>query len=156
VPETRLQGHMLGIKIFVEAQTFEMSGGLSEAAFWVGLRQEIYSAMMNHQSIALPLGNCLVDRSVGPADDFGWANRAVVHCADVLNCCFGSAGVALSHWKELKDYSDQWKQSAPSSFAPIFQRRPDREQGEVFPEIWYSMACHSKFSVASRATYLKF
>ncbi len=92
MPEIRLQGHMLGIKIFVEAQSFKMSGGLGEAAFWVGLRQEIYSAMMNHESIALPLENCLVDRSVGPVDDFGWANRAVVHCADVLNCCFGPSG----------------------------------------------------------------
>ena len=72
VPESDLQGHMLGIQVFVGARDpYAMRGGLSEAAFWVGLRQEIYSAMMKHKAIALNLENCLVDRSVKPTSDFG-------------------------------------------------------------------------------------
>ena len=137
---------MLGIQVFVGARDpYAMRGGLSEAAFWVGLRQEIYSAMMKNKAITLNLENCLVDRSIEPTSDFGWANRAVVHCADVLNCCFGSRGVTLGHWESLKSYSEQWRETAPSSFAPIYYRDPNREAGEVFPEIWYSMACHSEW-----------
>jgi len=147
VPENDLQGHMLGIQVFVNARDPQSMhrGGLSEASFWVGLRQEIYSAMMAHKAIALNLSNGLVDRSLEATSDFGWANRAVVHCADVLNCCFGRDTVGLEEWRGLEEGSRGWKENAPSSFEPIFYRERDVATGESFPEIWYSMACHSMF-----------
>jgi hypothetical protein len=84
-----------------------------------------------------------VDRSISPASDFDWANRAVIHCADVLNCCFGEGGIRRKEWEGLKDDSEQWTGARPSSFTPIFRREPNRVKGEVFPEIWHSHACHS-------------
>jgi hypothetical protein len=69
----------------------------------------------------------------------------VVHCADVLNCCFGPAGVSLSHWLELKEASERWSAEKPSSFRPIYWREAERGRGDAFPEIWHSHACHSKF-----------
>ena len=145
ITETDLQGHMLGIQMFVSARdVYTMRGGLSEAAFWVGLRQEIYSAMMKHKSTQLNLENCLVDRSVEPSTDFGWANRAVVHCADVLNCCFGDLGVSIGTWTDLKKSSERWDRLKPSTFTPIYQRAPDPEKREVFPETWFCHACHSQ------------
>lgn len=138
---------MLGIQVFVNARDpLSMHrGGLSEASFWVGLRQEIYSSMMANKPISLNLSNSLVDRSLGTTTDFGWANRAVVHCADVLNCCFGRENVSLNEWRELRERSQGWKESAPTSFEPIYYRERDERRGESFPEIWYSMACHSTF-----------
>lgn len=145
VPETNSQGHLLGIQVFVSARDpYTMRGGLSEAAFWVGLRQEIYSAMMKHKSIQLNLEHCLVDRSVEPASDYAWANRAVVHCADVLNCCFGELGVSNVDWRDLKEYNEQWRETKPSAFTPVYYRNPDRAKREAFPEIWYFQACHSQ------------
>jgi hypothetical protein len=136
---------MLGIQVFFEARDpYAMRGGLSEAAFWVGLRQEIYIATIKHQSVKINLEHCLIDRSVKPASDFEWANRAVVHYADVLNCCFGAEGVALSRWMELKRYSEKWQQFKPSSFTPLYYRPEDSHKSEAFPEIWYSHACHSE------------
>jgi hypothetical protein len=126
-----------------------MLGGLSEAAFWVGLRQEIYSALMKNQSTQLNLEHCSIDRSLGPTSDYGWSNRAVVHCADVLNCCFGDSGVSTRHWEELKRYGERWQESIPPSFAPIYYRTPNRENREVFPEVWYSLSCHSQFKICS-------
>jgi hypothetical protein len=139
------QCHRLGIQVFVSARD-PMSGGLSEAAFWVGLRQEIYSALMKHQSTQLNLDHCSIDHSLGPTDDYGWANRAIIHCADVLNCCFGEAGVAMRRWEELKLYEEQWEQENPASFTPMYYRAPDRSKREAFPEIWYSHGCYSRFS----------
>jgi len=136
------QGHRLGIQIFVGARD-PISGGLSEAAFWVGLRQEIYSAMMKNQSTQLSLEHCSIDRSLDPTSDYGWSNRAIVHCADVLNCCFGDSGVSLRHWEELKQYGERWHEAIPSTFTPIYYRPPNREEREAFPEIWYSLGCHS-------------
>jgi hypothetical protein len=151
---------MLGIQVFVSASARDhnpltMRGGLSEAAFWVGLRQEIYSAMMKHQSIQLQLPQILIDRSFEPTSDFGWANRGVVHCADVLNCCFGPSGVSLSHWLELKEASERWKAEKPSSFRPIYWREAERGRGDAFPEIWHSHACHSEsFQIFAAARML--
>jgi hypothetical protein len=149
LPDSDLQGHMLGIQVFVGARDpYAIRGGLSEAAFWVGLRQEIYVATVKQKSVKINLDQCLVDRSVEPASDFEWANRAVVHYADVLNCCFGPEGVAFSKWVELKDYSEKWQEMKPSSFTPIFYREANAEKREAFPEVWYSHACHSKLPAA--------
>jgi hypothetical protein len=145
-PETDLEGHKLGIQLFVGAiDPCTMPGGLREAAFWVGLRQEIYSAVMKHQSIQINLENCSVDRSFEPTSDFGWANRAVVHCADVLNCCFGDTGVSNRRWTELQLCNSQWQEGKPISFTPVYYREHDRSKKEAFPEIWYFQACHSQF-----------
>jgi hypothetical protein len=153
LPDSDLQGHMLGIQVFVGARDpYAMRGGLSEAAFWVGLRQEIYVATVKQKAVKINLDQCLVDRSIEPASDFEWANRAVVHYADVLNCCFGPEGVSFSKWVELKGYNERWQEMKPSSFTPIFYRNADTRKGEAFPEIWYSHACHSKSSQGISAT----
>jgi hypothetical protein len=150
VPELNSQGHLLGLQVFVNARDpYAMGGGLSEAAFWVGLRQEIYSAMMAHKAIQLNLEHCIVDRSIEPTSDHGWANRAVVHCADVLNCCFGELGLSNVLWGELKEYNMRWKESRPTGFTPLYFKEPKREKGEVFPEIWYFQACHGLSSCIS-------
>lgn len=137
---------MLGIQVFVSARDpYAMGGGLSEAAFWVGLRQEIYSAMMEQKSVQLNLEHIIVDRSDEATTDFGWANRAIVLCADVLNCCFGELGVSIGHWKELKSRCERWQERKPTSFTPIYYREADREKREAFPEIWFVHGCQSKF-----------
>lgn len=147
--------YLLGIQAFVHhaaaGSRYLMPGSLSGAAFWVGLRQEIYSAVMNQEPVRINLVHSLVDRTLNPTDDFGWANRAVVHCADVLNFCFGegaqgSLGRAggADWWNELDVYNRRWTESLPASFTPIFQREPDSAEDEVFPEIWYQSACHGR------------
>lgn len=152
--------YLLGIQAFVHHGTggdggsrYMMPGSLSGAAFWVGLRQEIYSAVMNQEPVRINLVHSLVDRTLVPTDDFGWANRAVVHCADVLNFCFGEgvlgtvlgrAPRGLEWWTELDEYNRRWTEALPSSYTPIFYREPDKEKKEVFPEIWYQSACHGK------------
>jgi len=138
---------MLGIQVFINARPSSMLSGLGSASFWVGLRQEIYVATIKHQAVQINLEHCLVDRSVLPTNDFSWANRAVIHCADVLNCCFGNEerGVGKQEWDELKEDSERWAHEIPSSFTPIYRRMPEKDRGEAFPEVWHSHACHSKW-----------
>lgn len=161
--------YLLGIQAFVHHGTaagdvagsrYLMPGSLSGAAFWVGLRQEIYSAVMNQEPVRINLVHSLVDRTLLATDDFGWANRAVVHCADVLNFCFGEGGQGsmgraggIEWWTELDAYNRRWTESLPPSFTPIFYRDPDKEKDEVFPEIWYQSACHGKSLSPSGALF---
>ncbi|WYZ44909.1 hypothetical protein EsH8_VIII_000225 [Colletotrichum jinshuiense] len=134
-------GHLLGIHAFVNAgDRFLMPGTLTAACFWAGLRQEIYSAVINQQVVRMNLGHAIVDRSTTPADDFVWANRAIVHCADVLNFCFGSEAGSVLQWGQLEMANREWKNALPHSYTPIFFR--DRTEEEAFPEVWYQKACH--------------
>lgn len=131
-------GHLIGTHIFITAQeSSAMLGGLRLAAFWVGLRQEIYVAFVNQRSIIPPLQHCNVDRSFNAADDGTWANRIIVHCAETIRYCFGIHEHERNHARflELLQYCEEWAKYTPSSFTPIFYKDPDAEN--VFPEIMY-------------------
>jgi hypothetical protein len=134
--------YLLSIVAFVKGgNRFLTPGSLSAACFWVGLRQEIYSAMMNQRPVWINLDNGLVDRSLDPAEDHTWANRAVIHCADVLNFCFGdNAQHPASRWQELDEYSRRWAEAVPPSFRPLYQ---DNSGTQAFPEIWHQNSCHA-------------
>ncbi|KAL0944901.1 arca-like protein [Colletotrichum truncatum] len=134
-------GHLLGIHAFVNAgDRYLMPGTLTAACFWAGLRQEIYSAVINQQVVRMNLSHAIVDRSTSPGDDFVWANRAIVHCADVLNFCFGSEAGSVLRWGQLEMANREWKNALPASYTPIFFR--ERTEEEAFPEVWYQKACH--------------
>ncbi|KAF2090272.1 hypothetical protein K490DRAFT_20785, partial [Saccharata proteae CBS 121410] len=129
------QGHLLGTHIFLSAQERStLMGGLRQAAFWVGLRQEIYMAFVNQRTIMPVLEHCNIDRSFEPAHDCIWANRIVVLCADVLRYCFGDGEQSFTTYNKLLDYCHGWNLYKPPSFTPIFHKEADAER--VFPETW--------------------
>ncbi|KAL9080633.1 MAG: hypothetical protein Q9157_000609 [Trypethelium eluteriae] len=80
-----------GIQVFLDAQTMSplIGIGVAYAAYWVALRQEVLTAFSKQRPFRLRLDPCDSLRSFGSADDYVWANRLVIHCADVLQYCFG-------------------------------------------------------------------
>ncbi len=140
------RGHLPGMYRFVRERSFE-PGTLGAASFWVGLRQEIYSAVTKRQPVCLNLSHPgLVDRSLDETDDYTWANRAIVHCADVLNSCFGPERRPLQTWQELETWNRQWVERQPPSYDPVFVELQD---SVVFPEIWYHRSCQGKLDALS-------
>lgn len=136
VSGTESQSHLLGTQVFLTAQERStVYGGLRQAAFWVGLRQEIYMAFVNQRTIIPVLEHCNIDRSFENANDCVWANRIVTHCADVLRYCFGDGEQSLANYNRLLDYCDGWYMFKPPSFSPIYYREPHGE-ANVFPEVW--------------------
>lgn len=87
-----------GIQVFLDTQAMSAAAdsGLRNAAYWVALRQEILTAFSKQRPFRLPLGPCKSYRSFEPADDYVWADRLVIHCADVLQYCFGSEDEMMS------------------------------------------------------------
>lgn len=127
--------HLLGSHIFITAQeSSTITGGLRQAAFWVGLRQEICTAYITQRSILPALTHCNIDRSFEAADDYTWANRIIVSCADVLRYCYGDGHKSTAGYSELLEYCETWVTLKPASFSPMFYREAD--EGEFFPEIW--------------------
>lgn len=65
--------HLLGAQAFIAAQErAAITGGLRQAAFWVGLRQEVYVAIVNQRPVLPALEHCNVDRSFEAAEDHVW------------------------------------------------------------------------------------
>ncbi|KAK8112740.1 hypothetical protein PG984_013266, partial [Apiospora sp. TS-2023a] len=133
-------GHLLGIHAFVNiGDQYMVPGSLSAAAYWAGLRQEIYSAIISQSRVKINLDHFIVDRSLQPADDYAWSNRAVVNLADVLNYCF-DAPPCPTQWAALDEHCRRWEELRPSSFEPFFYQ--EREAPDAFPEIWHHSSCH--------------
>lgn len=133
-------GHLIGAHAFVSAQEISaVSGGLRLAAFWVGLRQEIYVAFVNQRSISFPLQHCNVDRSFGAADEGTWANRIIFHCAETIQWCFGllEHERSTARYEELLSYAGNWWNSLPSCFTPVYYHSADTDPNAVFPEVIY-------------------
>lgn len=147
----RLNEYFLsGLQLFAVKSKDQLNhGSLGAAAFWVGLRQEIYNAVANRTQVGmLQMGNVpsLVDRSLKPADDFTWANRAVVHCADVINFCFAKEQGTFEEWDELMKWNRRWSSEAALSFTPIYlgDEVDEANRRVPFPAIGYIQRCHGE------------
>jgi hypothetical protein len=137
------KGHLLGIHRFIHAQEHSaVHGSLRQAAWWVGIRQEISMAFLSQRNVRVPLEYCNLDRSFSPAQDDTWAFRIIVHCVDVLAFCFGEGQSSLSQYQDLVNYSEGWMNSKPLDFDPIYTRAPVHSKSEAFPVIWYHLDCH--------------
>lgn len=100
------------------------------------------------------LDRCNIDRSLDPTDDCTWANRIVVHCAEVINFCFSDDDHTVRRWAELKEYNQQWVKAVPGSFSPIYFQEAERESGEVFPQIWHIGDSHGKSGPSSHTNFI--
>jgi hypothetical protein len=113
------------------------ASGLRQAAFWVGLRQEIQMSFVNPRPIKTKLDHSFIDKSLTPADDDTWTKRILVNTAEIVNFCFGEECLSITVYQKLKDYDYQWLNSRPLSFLPLAYRAANPSCREMFPEIWY-------------------
>ncbi|KAH6968083.1 hypothetical protein DER45DRAFT_581257 [Fusarium avenaceum] len=132
------EGHLLGIQLFMNTYDSRVTpSSLRLASFWIGMRQEVTMSFASQRPVKIKLDHEFIDRSLLPADDDTWANRIVVHSAEVINYCFGSSGPNRVHYQELVDYDQAWLRARPVSWLPIAYSAPDKSLDEVFPHIIY-------------------
>lgn len=101
------------------------------------------------------MSRCEIFRTFEPAEDAVWTTRLIIFCADVLNFCYGNNSPSektgplreteqgKEKWLELKELENMWLKCLPSTFEPIYYRDPDRQKGEIFPEICYLTSLHA-------------
>ncbi|KAH7131658.1 hypothetical protein B0J13DRAFT_508714 [Dactylonectria estremocensis] len=132
------EGHLLGIQVFMNAQdSTAVATEMRKAAYWIGLRQEVTMAFASQRSIKISLSHNFIDQSFSAGSDDVWANRIIVHCANVIEFSFGDGDQTASEYQALRDYDDGWLSSRPSSFLPIAYAPADTISGNVFPQIVY-------------------
>ncbi|KAF7185048.1 hypothetical protein HII31_13671 [Pseudocercospora fuligena] len=130
--------HLLGAQAFIAAQErAAVTGGLRQAAFWVGLRQEVYVAFVNQRPVLPALEHCNIDRSFDAAEDHIWACRMVVLCADTIRFCFSDHPQTIANYTYLTSQVSQWHTSKPLTFTPIYTHQPSNPY-QIFPEIWFT------------------
>lgn len=129
---------------------------LSQAAFWVFVRQVLYNACVNQQSPNLDF-NLTVLPPPSP-DNFvikietetAWANTMTWNCARVIGFCFGDTAslpgseARERRWLEMSKAVQDWQDSRPSTFEPIYWSEPDHSGDNPFPEIWFTSDWHGK------------
>ncbi|PQE27117.1 arca protein [Rutstroemia sp. NJR-2017a WRK4] len=131
-----------GTQVFITAQASTgLDGGLRRAAFRVAYRQEVYMAFVRQRPFLMPL-NCHEYRSLEFTDDHSWAYRTIVHCADVLQYCYGDHNNNNSDYDMLVQYHEGWESLRPQSFDPIYEKSVTPNRRQILPEIWYLSDCH--------------
>lgn len=116
------------------------------ACFRIALRQECARAFMKQQPIGLDLQMWSLLEGFDEAEDFVWADRHLYHLALVLQFCFDNDSGGqhnTARWEELKRFEQLWEDNKPISFAAIHYHYPNRDTGEVLPEIWYLAEIHA-------------
>ncbi|KAF5549186.1 ARCA-like protein [Fusarium mexicanum] len=132
------EGHLLGIQLFMNTcDSTTTPSSLRLASFWVGMRQEVTMSFASQRPVKIRLDHGFMDRSLSEADDDTWANRIIVHSADVINYCFGNIGPNRHRYQELVDYDHAWLRARPVSWLPIAYSASDETLGEAFPHIIY-------------------
>ncbi|KAH8713744.1 hypothetical protein HC256_006869 [Beauveria bassiana] len=132
------ESHLLGIQVFMNTHgPAAVASDLRKASYWVGLRQEVTMALSSQRPIKISLCHSFIDQSLTEASDDMWANRIIVHCADVVQFCFGDDNQRPADYRRLLKYDDDWLHSRPLSFIPVAFSAADPGMGEAFPRIMY-------------------
>ncbi|OJI82503.1 hypothetical protein ASPTUDRAFT_124398 [Aspergillus tubingensis CBS 134.48] len=118
---------------------------LHHSACLSALRQEFWSAFLHQRPFPFPVSSTNNYSLCDIATDFIWANRIFVWVADLLIFCFGNDKLGMEErarrWRKLKAVEEQWQQSSPPAFKPIYYRAADPASGKYFPEIWHMNTC---------------
>lgn len=94
-------------------------------------------ALSSQRPIKISLCHGFIDQSLTDATDDMWANRIIVHCAEVVQFCFGDDNQGPDAYRRLLKYDDDWLRSRPASFLPLAFSAADIDTGEAFPRIMY-------------------
>lgn len=155
--------HLSGLGALMQASQapFELdpsSPTLSQAAFWVFVRQVLYNACVNQQSPSLDFNLIVLPPPSSNASvitvktETAWANTITWICARVIRFCFGDTAslpgteTREQRWLEMSRAVQDWQNSKPGTFEPIWYKEPDYSVDNPFPEIWFTSGWHGKIT----------
>jgi len=112
---------------------FSNSGGLAEAASWIGLGQDLLVAQTNKQAPKYPLENYDRTSAIGRSDAGSAASRIILLLAKIMRRVFSTGSEPhKDSWTYLKNSIEDWNDS--KGFQPLFQQDA-RAADKAFPII---------------------
>ena len=152
--ERHLAGFSALLKTSQGRQVDPSIPSISQAAFWVYVRQCLYNACVNQQPPNLdfdvvmlppPSSDGLV---VDVKTETAWANTMIWISATVMHFCFGASLMMPDplkrkrEWEALSKSLESWDRSKPRTFEPIWFSEPAPGNSSPFPEIWFTADWH--------------
>ncbi|KAF5577455.1 hypothetical protein FPANT_10397 [Fusarium pseudoanthophilum] len=136
----RLYEEMCGCaRLWNNIPDFIAEGGLSEAASWILLRQNLHISLIKGEPMQVDLNKYRRSRSFIEMTDEDFANRIILICCQVLETFFGpGAQPDYETWAHLGKEVALWHDSIPAHYHPYHS---DMERGSTgvksaFPEVW--------------------
>ena len=154
-----LEQHLTGASAILSASqgpaVDPSAPSVRQAAFWIYVRQCLYTATVNQQPAnldptfeLLPIAPPQDNESASAVlqRETGWSNTMVWLCASVVHYSFdgirASTAARMQTWQELWDGIQWWKNEKPSTFNPTHTSPPS--DTSIFPEIWFASDWHGK------------
>ncbi|THW71970.1 hypothetical protein D6D19_06928 [Aureobasidium pullulans] len=110
---------------------FSISGGLAEAASWIGLGQDLLVAQTNKQAPKYPLENYDRTSAIGRSDAGSAASRIILLLAKIMRRVFSTGSEPhKDSWTYLENSIEDWNDS--KGFQPLF-RQDARAANKAFP-----------------------
>jgi hypothetical protein len=131
---------------------------LREAAFWVYVRQCLYTATINQQQPDIDFSLQLHPKAETMRDshplarlrlETAWSNQMTWNTALAVNFCFegndprNDRTDKVRRWQEIWDLIQEWIKAKPEGFEPIWQGPSDPDC--PFPEIWFTADWHGMY-----------
>uniref|UniRef100_A0A0D2YF80 Transcription factor domain-containing protein n=1 Tax=Fusarium oxysporum (strain Fo5176) TaxID=660025 RepID=A0A0D2YF80_FUSOF len=124
--------HLAGLSALLKAsqgqQVDPSAPTLSQAAFWVYVRQSFYNACINQQPpnlnfdlVLMPPPPVVHQQAVDVKSETAWANTMTWICATVMHFCFSGSvlysesSTRMQRWYELSEAVENWNKTKPST-----------------------------------------
>ncbi|KLO94706.1 ARCA protein [Fusarium fujikuroi] len=132
--------HLVGCaRLWNNIPDFIAEGGLSEAASWILLRQNLHISLIKGEPMQVDLNKYRRSRSFIDTTDEDFANRIILICCQVLEACFGpGAQPDYETWAHLGKEVALWHDSIPAHYHPYHSDMESTSTGvkSAFPVVW--------------------
>ncbi|KAF5593399.1 ARCA-like protein [Fusarium subglutinans] len=132
--------HLVGCaQLWNNIPDFIAESGLSEAASWILLRQNLHISLIKGEPMQVDLNKYRRSISFIDTTDEDFANRIILLCCQVLETCFGpGAQPDYETWAHLGKEVALWHDSIPAHYHPYHSGRENTSAGfkSAFPVVW--------------------
>nr|RBQ84521.1 hypothetical protein FVER53263_01520 [Fusarium verticillioides] len=132
--------HLIGCaRLWNNIPDFIAEGGLSEAASWILLRQNLHISLIKGEPMQVDLNKYRRSRSFIETTDEDFANRIILICCQVLETFFGpGAQPDYEAWVHLGKEVALWHDSIPAHYHPYHSDMEGGSAGvkSAFPVVW--------------------
>ncbi|KAG4278257.1 hypothetical protein FPRO04_13950 [Fusarium proliferatum] len=132
--------HLVGCaRLWNNIPDFIAEGGLSEAASWILLRQNLHISLIKGEPMQVDLNKYRRSRSFIDTTDEDFANRIILICCQVLEVCFSpNAQPDYETWAHLGKEVALWHDSIPAHYHPYHSDMEGTSTGarSAFPVVW--------------------
>lgn len=140
--------HSVGTRALLQSQAAQVMSlsGLGRAAAWAGVRQEIYASVKLHRPPAIKASPEMLHSLGSSGADSAWADRAVSHCLDVLDFCFGADCMNGDTYDVLLADNTRWEADRPASYDPLcfYQKEDPEDATKCTWDVRYHADWHGK------------